>query len=305
MEAIGRVADLCVPALGDRCVVDLVDPGGSERRIADTAPGSPSDAGGGAWLRIPIVVRERRVGVLGLVGRELGGDDRLVADDLAHRMALALDAASAEATRRDLLASFSREVRTPLHVIMGYADLLHAGIPEAIPEPARRHAEQIRRAAKHLLWLLEQTLHASRRPDAMPETVHVGPADIGSVLRELAVLVEPLARARELTLSVQAPAERTIVFTDVGHLRRILYTLFEDVMGLTKAASVRVTARRDVAVVAIEVYVAGMAITAEWPPGGDAPVQRLADLIGAKLSVAASPDGATITVAVPLAWRSA
>ena len=152
-----------------------------------------------AQLCVPLVARGRTLGaftfVLGEPARAFTPDDVALAEDLAQRAAIAVDnarlyreAERASAAKSEFLGVMTHEFRSPLHVILGFTDMLRMGIPVAIPPEALAHVERIGRATEHLLHLVEQLLSASRRgagrerllaePAAAPALAH----DLGSLI---------------------------------------------------------------------------------------------------------------------------
>ena len=105
------VAEAAIPAVADRCTIDLILPGGDPERAA-AVPGTPPPAVeqaldrvargapaevSGSQLVLPLVARDVRLGALelGVNGslRRFGAEDRLLAQELADRCAAALDSA--------------------------------------------------------------------------------------------------------------------------------------------------------------------------------------------------------------------
>jgi signal transduction histidine kinase len=164
-------------------------------------------------------------------------------------------------SRPDSLAAFSHAFRTPLQVVLGYADLLHAGIPDALPERARNQVEQIRRAAAHLLQLVEQALNPARLA-APHETISTQWVDLGMLVREMALLIEPLTRAKKLRFVADAVDERLMISTDVGKVRQVLYNLLANAVKFTARGEVRLSARRGGRGVVLEIRDTGCGMSA-------------------------------------------
>ena len=207
-----------------------------------------------AQLCVPLVARGRTLGaftfVLGEPARAFTPDDVALAEDLAQRAALAVDnarlyreAERASAAKSEFLGVMTHEFRSPLHVILGFADLLRMGIPVAIPPEALAHVERIGRATEHLLHLVEQLLAASRL-GAGRERVHAEPTDAAALARDLGSLIEPLAAAKGLRLVLDVPGDVVPLVTDVGKLRQILYNLLSNAVKFTERGEVGLHVRR-------------------------------------------------------------
>jgi PAS domain S-box-containing protein len=112
------VAAAAVPAVADRCAIDLAGPTGEPERAA-AIPGTPPPAVEQALTRVtrgappeasraeivvPLAARDVRLGALELgmngSGRRFGADDRALAEELARRCAVALDSAQLLAEAR-------------------------------------------------------------------------------------------------------------------------------------------------------------------------------------------------------------
>ena len=90
---------------------------------------------------------------------ELSGAAVLLCDVTAREQA--------EQQRREFTANVSHELKTPLHSISGYAELIVNGMakPEDIPE----FAQKIYTEAKRLIALVEDIIRLSRLDEGMPE----------------------------------------------------------------------------------------------------------------------------------------
>ena len=133
------VAAAAVPAVADRCAIDLIAPGGDPERAA-AVPRTPSPAVEQALVRVarggpaetshgelvvPLVARDVRLGALELgldgSGRRFGAEDRALAGELARRCAAALDTAR-------LLAE-ARAAEQELHEAYGLLDAIFERAP--------------------------------------------------------------------------------------------------------------------------------------------------------------------------------
>ena len=93
-----RLPDLCVPALGDRCVVELTAQDGEPARAAVAPPGAVPPAGPREpSLAVPLVVGGRPIGSIAISRRQDGPpfdpDDAQLAERLAGQSALQLESA--------------------------------------------------------------------------------------------------------------------------------------------------------------------------------------------------------------------
>jgi signal transduction histidine kinase len=317
----------------------LVAESASEALVASTVVDDRHRAvvnqlGMASLVMIPMVARDRVLGAIGLVranpARCFDEQDVALAEDIAARAALALDnallyeeAQKANRAKSDFLAIVSHDLRTPLNAIMGYANLLHMGVPEPVPESARERLTRISTAAEHLLYLLDGLLDFARLESGREE-VHPVDVDLREVARELATVIEPLAQQRQITFDLVMPDHPIMLRTDPDKVRQILLNLAGNALKYTERGSVRVTLgagtdRRGV----IEVTDTGMGIAPEhlerifepfWQVDsaprsrshgtglGLSVVRRLVQLLGGEVTVESERGrGSTFTVRLPAA----
>jgi signal transduction histidine kinase/PAS domain-containing protein len=290
------------------------------------------ELGATSYMLVPLIARDRSVGAIGLIcadpRRQFSEQDLALAENLASRAALAVDNArlyreAREATRSktDLLAIISHDLRTPLNSIIGYAELLIMGVPEALSSGARERVERIRAGARHLLHLINQLLTLSRL-DAGGEKVEVEEVDLAELVRDVAVVVEPLAQERSLAFDIDLPASMHSLPTDAGKLRQVLTNLAANAVKFTERGTVKIVVRgADDGGAVIQVVDTGPGIAAEhldrifepfWQVEagsartavgtglGLSVVRRLVELLGGQISVeSVVGDGSTFTVALP------
>src|SRR5438067_10228984 len=199
---------------------------------------------------VPMVTHDRALGALALVSarpaRRFDEEDLALAEDVARRATLALVSARLyEESRRanegkaDFLAVVSHDLRTPLTAIIGYAELLEMGVPEALPQGALQPVQRIRTSARHLLYLLKELLSFARL-DAGRGEVRPKDVDLRDIGREVAVVMEPLAREHALQLQRCMPNEPVMAHTDPDKVRQVLLNLVGNAVKYTERGEVRV-----------------------------------------------------------------
>ncbi len=251
---------------------------GRVMRTGATIVSLPADGGGAAdWWRddslrllrylglhhvvaVPLSVGERTLGVLAL-GRSAGDgpfepEDVELAEELARRAAGAVERArlyeealAASRAKTDFLATMSHELRTPLNAMIGYSDLLLDGIPDPLPEASGRQVGRIRRAARHLLSIIEEILTFSRL-DAGRERVLRERVDLAELVGEVSAIVEPLAAERGLRFVVPRVQPGQALTTDPRKLRQILINLLGNAVKFTERGEIsfEIEARPETAV---------------------------------------------------------
>ena len=181
---------------------------------------------------------ERLAGLL----RELDVRDRA----LGHAMRDLEDArALAEAASRaksQFLANMSHELRTPLNAVIGYSEILMEDLAFSGAAESAEDAARIRKAARHLLELINEILDLSKieagRLEMRPE-----PTDLAQILRDVAEAVRPAAQAAGTQLTLVAPPAPIALVTDPTRLRQCLLNLFSNATKFTQNGVIEVTAQ--------------------------------------------------------------
>jgi len=240
------------------------------------------DAQHSAWLErfgfrsaiiAPLRAGGRTLGAIsfyrGPGGKAYEERDLLLAEELANRAANVIQQARlfeaamiANRAKSDFLAVMSHELRTPLTTVTGYTDLMLAGVPEPLPERHRGYVHRIRLAATHLLSLIEQVLVYARlelgRERTQPVRVRVG-----EIMREAAVLIEPVATERGIRFSIVPPETDSIIESDATKLRQILVNLLANAVKFTDEGEVSLGATQQDGSILFTVRDTGIGIAPE------------------------------------------
>ncbi|HEX8695926.1 MAG TPA: CHASE domain-containing protein [Longimicrobium sp.] len=173
--------------------------------------------------------------------RELAARLKAQALELETRVeqtqALNLELQRANRAKASFLATMSHELRTPLNAVLGYSDLLLAGIPEELSEATRRPVERIALASRHLLSVIEEILSYARI-EAGRETVELEEVALDDVLREVVAIVEPLAAGKRLAFRAPERVEPERLVTDARKLRQVLVNLLGNAVKFTQAGEI-------------------------------------------------------------------
>jgi PAS domain S-box-containing protein len=163
-------------------------------------------------------------------------NDRLV-EQMARVESLRTQAEDANRAKSDFLAIMSHELRTPLNAMIGYVDLLLAGIPEPIPALAHAQVVRMRGASRHLLQLIEEVLTFTRL-EAGRESAEVQDVDLDELLGEVGAIIEPLAAAKHVTFRFPHHVDRGSIRTDPRKLRQILINVLGNAVKFTSEGEV-------------------------------------------------------------------
>jgi PAS domain S-box-containing protein len=135
------------------------------------------------------------------------------------------EAERANNAKSEFLSRMSHELRTPLHAILGFGELLRRG---DLRVEQRDNLEQIAKAGRHLLDLINEVLDLSRI-ERGELGLSLEPVHAGELVHEMLALAMPLAAARSVT--VRAPSAEDLeihVRADRQRLRQVLLNLLSN-----------------------------------------------------------------------------
>jgi signal transduction histidine kinase len=226
----------------------------------------------------------------------------------------------ANSAKSEFLATMSHELRTPLNAVVGYADLLDAGVAGDLNDEQRSQLSRIRSSADHLRGIIDEILLFARI-EAGKERLQYAEVELSALLRGVSELMQPAAAAKGLPLIIDA-ADDVVITTDPARLRQILLNLVSNAVKFADAGAITIRQEVHGEGVRIAVVDAGVGIEAEhldsifepfWQvdrgptreAGGTGlgltVTQRLARLLGGDISVCSVPgEGSTFTVRLPL-----
>ncbi|WP_437293381.1 AAA family ATPase [Sorangium sp. So ce426] len=302
---LDSIAQLIVPELADRCVID-VDlaqdaPGHAAtagvpaelagavmdalRPLAAASPDRPEigdvraaplldPLGVHSFLRVPLLARDRRFGVMTLLAtaprRRYGPADLWLAQELAGRAALALDnsrlfAEAQEAIERrdEFLLVASHELKTPLTSLTMQAHLLARLLPrlqraEVAPERIDAAIQLLNRQIARLAHLVNELLDVTRL-NAGQLTLSRAPVDLAALTRDVVERMhEQLDSARcRAQLDLQEPV---VGDWDAFRMEQILINLLSNAIKYGAGAPIHVIVRREGARALLVVRDHGMGI---------------------------------------------
>jgi PAS domain S-box-containing protein len=159
-----------------------------------------------------------------------------------HRLRIAAEAANR--AKDQFMAVMSHELRTPLNGIIGYADLLEAGIYGTVSTEQARAMRRIRHSATHLVGIIDHVLAFARSENGV-EVPEIEPIPIRPLLRDAASIIEPLALEKGIDFSVDVGRADLVAETDPGMVRQIVLNLLSNAVKFTEHGSVRLVARAE------------------------------------------------------------
>jgi PAS domain S-box-containing protein len=209
---------------------------------------------------VALRARGRTLGVMSLSTagprRRFDDRDRVLIEELAQRVAMAVDKARLhEAERRaraeaeaanqaksDFLAIMSHELRTPLTAVVGYTELLADEVVGPVNETQRDHLARVRSSSEHLLMLIEDILSFARI-EAGREQVRIEDFGLAALLEQAAVIVRPLAEKKGIEFMLAGYGSRAVMRSDPQKVRQIIINLLANAVKFTSQGNVRLAAR--------------------------------------------------------------
>ncbi|HVF57463.1 MAG TPA: PAS domain S-box protein [Pyrinomonadaceae bacterium] len=224
---------------------------------------------------VPLVTQGRTLGVITFItaesGRRYGREDLALAENLAHRAAIAVDNArlyrSAQEANRlkdEFLATVSHELRTPLTAILGWATMLRTNRFDE--ESVRRALETIERNAKNQRQIIEDLLDVSRiiTGNLRLEIRSVEPA---SLIEAAIETVRPAAEARGVRLQKILDTGTSPISGDPARLQQVIWNLLTNAIKFTpRDGRVQIKLERIDSHVEIAVSDTGQGISPDFLP---------------------------------------
>ncbi len=164
--------------------------------------------------------------------------------------------------KSEFLASMSHELRSPLHTIIGFAELLIEELEGPLNDKQKRFVSNIHQDSHHLLALINDLLDISKIEAGRME-FHLEKFALGPAMEEVLEMIRPQAEGKGLRLMAELE-EGVFVEADRLRLRQVLTNLLSNAVKFTPAGgSVTVTASARARKVAISVIDTGVGIAKE------------------------------------------
>jgi signal transduction histidine kinase/CheY-like chemotaxis protein len=226
-------------------------------------------------MGVPIIARGRLLGVITFMaaesGRRYGPAELRLAEDLAHRVALAMDNArlyrEAQETDRlkdEFLGMLAHELRNPLAAISNTARLL---LLRQIEDPVlQRHRGVLERQVGLMTRLLDDLLEVSRltrgRIGLRPQEV-----DLGALMEQAVEASRGLIEERRHQMEVTLPPAPIRLRADPVRLLQVLSNLLTNAARYTEpGGQISVSAGAEGEAVVLRVRDTGVGISAEMLP---------------------------------------
>ena len=254
LEATGHHANAVLPLVADGAVLGAIGFAFAEPRRFDD-----EDRALAAVIALQAALAVARVEAL--VAARARHEEAVVARREAEVAREAAEAASR--AKSQFLATMSHELRTPLNAIAGYTELIELGVRGPVTEQQREDLHRIQQSQRHLLGLINQVLNYAR-VDAGAVHYNVALVPVREVLGAAELLVSPQARAKRLSVTLDAVDPDLSVRADAEKVRQVLINLLSNAVKFTDPGGhVALSAVRSGDRVAILIADTGIGIPAE------------------------------------------
>jgi signal transduction histidine kinase/DNA-binding response OmpR family regulator len=228
-----------------------------------------------SYMCVPLVAHSKTLGALTLATsesqRHFDDDDLTLAQELAHRAALAVDNAQtyqqvqvADRLKDEFLATLSHELRTPLNAILGYARLLQGGAITG--EKMAGALNIVERNASALTHMVEDVLEVSRIISGKMR-LSIQAVDLPTVVQSAVESVAPAAEAKRLRVHTSIDPNGGPISGDPDRLQQIVWNLVSNAVKFTpKGGRIQVRVERVESQVHIVVSDTGVGIKPEFLP---------------------------------------
>jgi signal transduction histidine kinase len=141
------------------------------------------------------------------------------------------EAEQANRVKSEFLANMSHEIRTPINAMLGYTDILEAGVAGSLTEEQHHHLERIKVSGNHLIRLIDDLLDFARIETArLSIEKRVAPAH--AAIRTALTVVEPQAVAKPIEITTEVVADPQYI-GDPQRVEQILVNLLGNAVKFT------------------------------------------------------------------------
>ena len=227
--------------------VEMIHPADRVRAFAarsrGLAAGQPYEAevrlrshdGEHCWHRVRVVpVRDGSGTTVAWIGAAANIDDIVRAQQAAE---------AANRAKSQFLATMSHEIRTPLNAVIGYTDLLAAGIGGPLSPQQQQYLQRIKGSGSHLHTLISDVLDLAK-VEAGEMQVSRDQVLLKSVAEDALAITQQLIEQKNLQLSDETDCYPAVQFWGDSHrVRQILVNLLSNAAKFTDSGWVRLRCR--------------------------------------------------------------
>jgi signal transduction histidine kinase len=166
---------------------------------------------------------------------------------------------SASQHKSQFLANMSHELRTPLNAILGYNELMQDGLYGELPLKTKEVLGRMEKNGKHLLGLINDVLDLSKI-EAGQLALSLEKYSMQDIVQTVVSATESLAAAKQLPLNVVIADGMPNGRGDERRLTQVLLNLVGNAIKFTDEGAIRIAARANNGIFAVEVTDTGPGI---------------------------------------------
>ncbi len=188
-------------------------------------------------LMVLVILSVILVGLI--VARQINQSNRQLTETWQEMLRAKEEADLASKAKSDFVSRMSHELRTPLNAILGFAQLLEM---DDLPNHQKTPVQQINRAGKHLLELINQVLDIAKIEAGKLE-VETLSIDLPQLLNDTAAISQERIQNKGLIFNINLDAHLPqYVMGDPTRLRQVLINLIGNAIKFTDTGSITLNA---------------------------------------------------------------
>jgi len=152
--------------------------------------------------------------------------------EIAETKAARERAEIANRAKSEFLANMSHELRTPLNHIIGFSELISAGIAGEVNPQQREYLGDVVYSSHHLLSLVNDILDLAK-VEAGKQTLEPVDVDLRAFLKSSLVMIKEKAMKHGIELSMNVDGVPDTIRADDRKLKQILYNLLSNAIKFT------------------------------------------------------------------------
>ncbi len=167
--------------------------------------------------------------------------------------------------KSELLSLASHQIRSPLAAIKGFGTLIVDGSYGPVPDKVKEAVEKMGKSANELIGLINTLLDLRKVEEGKME-YQFAKTDLNKLTTEVLDLLKPLAEAKKLIFTLDAPGHEVWVNADGEKLKQVIQNLTDNAIKYTPSGEVRVELKEEGGAATVSVKDSGVGVPASLLP---------------------------------------